>query len=149
MRSSATIARFATAAVVVFLAGGCSSDDVSRVAVKGTVLMDDEPLPQGRVVFVPIGETAGPKAAAEIRDGRFELPIESGPLPGKQRVEIYDEPPAPYALDSPSAAREAKGAMLAPHAAASTYNDHSQLAVELSPNEINVLEFRITSDARR
>lgn len=64
----------------------------ARVPVSGQVRVDGRPLHRGWVSFVPLDEPGAPVAAAYIThkaDGRFDIPAEHGPVPGRHRVEIY------------------------------------------------------------
>ncbi|MCA9015640.1 MAG: hypothetical protein KDA77_09950, partial [Planctomycetaceae bacterium] len=54
------------------LAGcGSSNNEYPRAAVRGIVLLDGEPLPEGIIRFIPQGPDKGPKSSAEIRVGMF------------------------------------------------------------------------------
>src|SRR5690349_13705076 len=81
--------RFVQAAPLVLLLvafASCSSHDDSRASVTGTVKMNDEPIKQGTISFIP--EEKGPTAGSVIRDGQYSIPQEVGALVGKNRVEI-------------------------------------------------------------
>ena len=130
-RRSAEAAWLALVMLGIIASGGCSSADADRVAVRGQVTVDGEPLARGRIVFAPIGANTGRETGAVIRAGRFEIPRELGPIAGLQRVEIHDEPAVEFELDSPSAVREAGGVMLPPSAIPPRYNVRSELTVEL------------------
>ena len=73
------------------LALGCSGADPGPelAEVTGTVTLDNQPLPNARVVFLP---EDGPASAAITNDaGEYELMGKSGVkggVPGKNRVEI-------------------------------------------------------------
>ncbi len=60
-------------------------------ALSGTVTVDGAPLKNGLINFFPVGE--GTAAGGQIKDGTFELGIESGPTPGNYRVEITGSRP--------------------------------------------------------
>jgi hypothetical protein len=68
--------------------GGCG--DVSgRSSVQGNVTIDGEPVDGGAIVFIPEGESGQRvPAGGEIVGGKYSLPAERGPSPGKCRVEI-------------------------------------------------------------
>jgi len=70
-------------------AAGCGP---SPVAVQGRVTLDDRPLDEAVILFVPLDE-GRKKTGTEIVDGQYHLPREDGLLPGKYRVEIADNPP--------------------------------------------------------
>ncbi|MFK7819447.1 MAG: alpha/beta hydrolase [Planctomycetaceae bacterium] len=60
-----------------------------RTMVKGTVMLDGEPIPWGSIAFVPEDANA-PTAWAPVRRGKFEIPVHRGAVFGKNRVELYD-----------------------------------------------------------
>ena len=62
------------------------SESVTGEAVSGTVTLNGEPLEEGQILFTPL--QAGQAANAEIKAGRYEIPENRGPSPGKYRVEI-------------------------------------------------------------
>jgi hypothetical protein len=62
---------------------GCAS---SQPIATGTVTFNGEVVDGGAIVFVP--ENGSTRKAAQIRDGKFTIPVESGMSPGKYRVEI-------------------------------------------------------------
>lgn len=79
-----------SAAIVMSL--GCNRsqmDRFSRVPVEGTVLLDERPLKQGVLWFIPADGVCGPKTSAIIADGHYGMTEQSGPVTGKHRVEIY------------------------------------------------------------
>src|SRR5689334_21251790 len=63
---------------------GCGKPEPSVV---GAVLLDGEPLPSGRIRFVPVEGTSGPDAGAVIEDGKYT--VGKGLRVGKYRVEIH------------------------------------------------------------
>lgn len=77
-------------AVAAIAVVGCdhSAEPFSRVAVNGTVALDEQPLDAAVIRFVPTGSTAGPKTSFEIRQGRFAASREHGPPVGTHRVEV-------------------------------------------------------------
>jgi len=70
--------------------------DETRVALRGNVTLDGQPLPRGSVVLTPL---AGPAAPAVIGyvfgsgepPGEFAVPAERGPIPGRYRVEVRQD----------------------------------------------------------
>ena len=66
------------------LFSGCGKPGPSVV---GTVLLDGDPLPSGRIRFVPVEGTRGPDAGAVIEEGKYS--VGQGLTPGKYRVEIH------------------------------------------------------------
>ena len=78
--------------LLLFIAAcsGCSSgiDAGGRVAVAGLITLDDAPVSEGRVTFIPHGESDNPAAAGPIAAGKFDIPIAEGPKPGDYVVRI-------------------------------------------------------------
>jgi len=66
------------------LFSGCGKPGPSVV---GTVLLDGDPLPSGRIRFVPVEGTRGPDAGAVIEEGKYS--VDKGLTLGKYRVEIH------------------------------------------------------------
>jgi len=79
------IATGACGLALVFLAG-CAS----KPSVTGTVSFDGAPVDGGVINFVPEGgqRAEGGRASAEIKDGKYAIPAEKIPPPGRYRVEI-------------------------------------------------------------
>ena len=73
-------------------ATGCAKglDDLPREPVAGTVNLDGQPMPEGVIQFYPEGEATATSAGAngEIKEGKFSIPREAGPVPGNYRVSI-------------------------------------------------------------
>jgi hypothetical protein len=68
----------------LLLFSGCGKPGPSVV---GTVLLDGDPLPSGRIRFVPVEGTRGPDAGAVIEEGKYS--VDKGLTLGKYRVEIH------------------------------------------------------------
>jgi hypothetical protein len=72
-------------AVIVVGCGG------PRGAVSGTVTLDGAPIEKGMITFEPAEGSGLSKVAAEIVAGKYELPADRGPLPGKYKVEFTSQ----------------------------------------------------------
>lgn len=72
------------------LTTGCGGSD--RPSVSGKVTLDGTAIEEGEIRFVPTKFTLGKEAptttGAAIKQGAYEVPSETGPLPGAYRVEI-------------------------------------------------------------
>jgi hypothetical protein len=85
----------------LFFTAGCGSapDHGERVALSGTVTVKGQPLDVPATIFFnPPNGQDGIGSAAEISDGRFTIPEDMGPTPGKQYdVKVVTVPgiPAP------------------------------------------------------
>src|SRR5262245_22550970 len=71
---------------LLLLIAGCNSSD--QVTVKGEVTLDGAPVGPGSISFYPEDGTVSRKASAAILDGKYEIPAEIGPSPGKFKIEI-------------------------------------------------------------
>lgn len=69
---------------------GCDqpAEPFFRVAIDGTVSLDEQPLDSAVIRFIPTGSTSGPKTSFEVRQGRFAASRENGPPVGTHRVEV-------------------------------------------------------------
>lgn len=63
---------------------GCGSRSDGRITIQGTVTLDDKPLSEGQVVFVPVDPVLG-AAGGTIVSGSFAVTTYRGP----HRVEVY------------------------------------------------------------
>jgi hypothetical protein len=83
--------RFLMAAAVVAAVAvtvGCGKKDpFGRQPLEGTITWEGKPIALGAIALEPAeGQPAG--ANASIRDGKFSMPRETGPCPGKYNVWI-------------------------------------------------------------
>jgi hypothetical protein len=74
--------------VVLVLMPGCGSSGPERVAVRGTVKLNGQPLHHGSVTFVPVGDVRGPATTATVIKGSFELARRDGPVRGRASVQF-------------------------------------------------------------
>lgn len=70
--------------------------DASRVALRGSVTLDGQPLPRGSVILTPVQGAAAPAVVAYVfgtteAPGNFLIPAERGPTPGRYRVEVRQD----------------------------------------------------------
>jgi hypothetical protein len=65
---------------------GCRGDDL--IPISGNVTLDDKPLPEGIIVFMPAG-TTGNSVAATISGGNYRVRVDQG----KMIVKIIAEQP--------------------------------------------------------
>ena len=132
---------------LALLACGCAEAPPRLTEVEGTVLLNDKPLPQALVRFVP--DASGPGAsliATGITDdnGHFRLTCdmknEPGAIVGKNRVVVTDAPPPPEARGPSGKAQEANARYLAglknrPIPAAYTTAAKTPVIVEVKPEQ--------------
>jgi len=151
------MAAHATAVAGLTLLVGCSSSsqELARARAIGVVRVDQGPLEQGTIRFVPIDGTKGPMTTATISEGMFDIPAEYGPLIGKHRVEIEATDPNGFAPDDEEAAQKwiAMGRpRLAGIRIPLVYNQKSTLRAEILPGDENWMEFDLVvndSQARK
>jgi acetyl esterase/lipase len=67
-----------------------------RVAIRGVVTLDGEPLARGTVIFTPLEVPAAPPVVALVFNtgpvrGEFMVPASQGPTPGRYRVEVRQD----------------------------------------------------------
>lgn len=72
----------------VTLAAGCGPSGPQRHAVGGSVTFAGEKISEGSIDFVPIGDTKGPRAGANIQQGQYHIDRSGGPVAGRHRVEV-------------------------------------------------------------
>src|SRR3954469_13474731 len=78
-------------ALIVLVSGGCGnqgSDDLPREPISGTVTYDGKPLANGTIQFQPASQAEGMAAGGMVVNGRFDVPRNEGPVPGKYKVQI-------------------------------------------------------------
>lgn len=78
--------RVVVLAILTALVAGCSRG-LERVAVKGQVTFDGQPVQRGRIRFLPDSHTEAPMSGAEITDGQYTV-AQGGVPVGTHRVEI-------------------------------------------------------------
>jgi hypothetical protein len=118
---------------------GCGGGD--RSSVSGTVTLDGEPVTKGSILFDPV-ESREVKPVGLIENGSYSLTSETGPKPGKHKVEIRWAKPTgkqvPVKDDPPNMIDETKEAVPA------KYNTSTELTVEITPGS-NRHDFPLTS----
>lgn len=71
---------------VIIAAAGCLSENPN--SIKGSVTLDDQPLEQGNITFIPLTQESTKKFAAQIKDGMYFLENQEELNPGKYLAEI-------------------------------------------------------------
>ncbi len=142
-RNRAALLAVAAIGFVLSLAPGCGPGSGGRLAVKGTVTLDGEPVDGGVIVFLPEGgDDAGRRAGGAITAGKYAIPSQKGLLPGKYRVEVrWDRKSGkqvPVPGDAPNLMDETRQVVPA------RYNDRSGLTADVQPGP-DTLDFALTS----
>ncbi|MCX7424826.1 MAG: hypothetical protein NTW96_04260 [Planctomycetia bacterium] len=73
--------------LLVLLGSGCSRSGLDRLAVRGTVRVDNQPLEGGSITFLPT-DGRGPTAGAMIASGDYRIDRDQGVVAGEYRVKI-------------------------------------------------------------
>lgn len=87
VNSNRWILLFVSLGLTVSGCGG-TTETFTRAAIKGTVTLDDQPLDNATIRFIPTGSTVGPKTEFPISQGEFLADQSIGPPVGDHRVEI-------------------------------------------------------------
>lgn len=135
------------------LAGcGSSNNEYPRAAVRGIVLLDGEPLPEGIIRFIPQGPDKGPKSSAEIRVGMFKVDEEYGPVVGSHRIEIESTDDGGYARDDEQALDRLKAEgikQIKVVKVPAIYNNRSQLTTSVTLDGPNDFTFELSTNPKK
>ena len=126
--------------IAVAVCVGCDSGP--NRPLSGTVTLDGQPLPTGRITFDPLG--SGPTAGGRIEDGEYRIGAAQGPLPGKYLVRISSHQPTGRILDHPESADgkyEETKEVVPPQ-----YNDFSELSITVTDDGDNKHDFELKSN---
>lgn len=122
--------RWVCLVLVVGLCGCGGEPGFKRLAVSGDVNLDGAPLADGSIEFFPIAPTVGPRAAGQIKDGKFTMTNKTGPVAGTHRVEIYVD--QHIAMEEPEVAAAQPGYSLPPNPVDERFNTKSELKETIS-----------------
>lgn len=134
---------------LVSLAGCGRKGTVQRVAVDGQILFGGQPLKSGRILFIPTDGTKGPAAVASVSEGKFQFTSRTGPVVGKNKVEIESTINPGFALDDEQSFAKAveekgdQGPVLPKQEIPAKYNRNSKLMVEVSRSGERTLQFEL------
>jgi len=124
---------------------GCGSRDPladKRGSVAGTVTFDGQPVEDGRITFTPVGNE-GQLAGAEIKGGKYTIPLAQGPVAGQHKVSItasrktgeQREAPMPA---PPGTKIEVKEEYIPPK-----YNNQTTLSADIKAGENKDVDFKL------
>lgn len=77
--------------VVISLTGCGSGERVPRIPISGTVTLDGEAIPLAEISFVSLPDDVSsirPQSMGQVKDGKFEIRKEQGPVAGQQLARI-------------------------------------------------------------
>ena len=125
------------AALGLLWACGCGEGTGDRQTISGTVYFKGQPLDTGRIDFFP-PENLQIRAAADIRNGKYSVPVKEGLPPGTYRVVISSPSgKAPPPDELPGEAPFTKDRIPA------KYNVDSTLKAEVKSGVDNVFNFKL------
>ena len=123
--------------------GGCGSgsvDNLQRLAVSGTITLDGAPVSHGFIQFRAVSTGSTAEAGSEIKDGKYSIPREQGPVPGGYRVSISSTESAGTGSTSGMPGDAGPGAKeLIP----AKYNVSSNLDREIKEGGANTINFEL------
>lgn len=129
--------------LLVLLLTGCGGGP-KRVAARGSVEIDGQPLSQGVVIFAPTAGTQGPEVVADVVDGTFQLATGQGPVIGKHKVRIFATPAElDFALDDPREFSQHVPPRMPPNPIPPQFNQRTTLEVTTSAESENEFTFRV------
>jgi hypothetical protein len=137
-----------TGLLPAILLTGCGGDSgPRRFAVDGTVQVNGQPLPAGVVRFVPEAGVEGPAASAVVKDGKFSLDADTGPVAGQHRIEIEATDYQSFAIDDEAgyaAAKTQSGIQpVLRNPIPANYNSQSTLTETIKEDGPNTFTFKV------
>lgn len=124
---------------------GCSRtpDGPPRVAIEGQVTFRGKPLEKGSILFIPVGDTTGPKAGAVIESGEYRLSSDRGPVVGRLRVEIRGEKEFGYDITEPTESVRHIGEPMPAETIPLEFNERSTIEIETRTSGENAFDFHL------
>jgi hypothetical protein len=108
-----------------------------RAPIQGKVTFEGQPLVAGRILFTPVAPNAGPATSAVVSGGEYTIPVNEGPVVGRNRVEIEARLNLGFAIDDEAAFARRGGKPLPPNPIPPQFNRESQLVAEVKPDGEN------------
>lgn len=137
---------FVVVCVLSCIVVGCGRSGPERVALRGIVQLDEQPLKAGRIMFIPVEPLVGPLASGRIVDGVYEISDVEGAVVGTHRVEIKADLDLGIALDDDEAYAAREAAPLPRNPVPEKYNRRSTLSAETSSDGPNEFDFALASE---
>jgi hypothetical protein len=122
---------------------GCSESGPARAPIQGRVTLGGKPLTGGRIVFTPSAPNQGPATSARIVNGEYALPLDEGPIVGKNRIQIEADLDLGFALDDEQAFARRGGKPLPPNPVPPEFNVRSTIVVDVIAGEENSYDVTI------
>jgi hypothetical protein len=111
----------------------------TRLAVSGNITLHKAPLKNGTITFYPV--SAGTRAGAVIRNGKYEIARENGLNPGRYRVSI-SSPDGETPADA-NAAPGPSGNFTSKDRIPAEFHSKSKLEIEVTSAGPNQFDFTI------
>ena len=116
--------------LLLALVPGCGGAD-APVPVRGSVTWNGDPLPKGKILFLPEDPAVAPDAG-DVVNGTFALKVR----PGKKRVQLFANRPGPYDPAEKAATQE--------QYLPARYNTETRLAADVRPGGDNTFDYPLT-----
>lgn len=131
--------RLSSGMVVLALFGGCGGpeDNLPRQEVSGNILFQGEPLADGMIQFRP-ATNQGTFASAAIKEGKYAIPRNEGPVAGGYQVIITSPPKSTFKA---SEGGPGKAPPTPPDRLPKKYNAESTLNAEVAVGKPNTFDF--------
>jgi len=136
------IALWLLAGLLLLAKTGCDTGN-GRLGIEGTVTLDNNPLHDGAVSFLPMNGTSSPTAGGEISNGIFSVKPDKGVMAGSYRVEIIaTRKTGKQVMDPLMGTMVDEVIQYVPK----KYNHESELTREVTSDGPNEFEFQLTSE---
>jgi hypothetical protein len=123
------------------LLSGCAGAEPS---ISGTVKLDDKPLSDGYIQFIPIEDTPGPDAGAAIKDGNYQV-VRAGLAGGNYRVSIKGYKESRRTEPDPFGGKTPVNSVVS--IVPKKYNENSEEVRKINPGA-NALDFTLTTSGK-
>ena len=132
---------YSVTCAAILLFSGCSD---GKVAVRGMVTVDGQPIDEGSISLEP-ADGQGPTTGGLIKAGKYELTGNAAVEPGKKIVRIVGLRQAGKII--PAGPPAPKGTLISQmiQCVPSHYNDQSRLQVDVIPGKPNKHDFELDS----
>ena len=126
-----------------------TSDDLPRQPVAGRVLLDGKPLSHGTIMFYPeevsTKEHETVPSGNTIVHGRFSIPREKGPVPGRYKIAVSSEKMMKHPSRTDREENPAEPHSPADESIPARFNANTELEVEIKEGGIKELRIDLQS----
>jgi hypothetical protein len=117
-----------------------SSDGLNRQAVTGTVTWEGQALSTGAILFEPATNESGTTVGSTIKNGKFSIARDQGPVPGDYVVRIYSSSGTQAAPIDGQSERSPRPML---ERLPATYNAKSELRAQVTARRPNRFQFEL------